>query len=272
MMDPYQILGVAPGASDDEVKKAYRQLARKYHPDANPGDKTAEQKMKEVNAAYDMIINKKVGPQGGYGGANQSYYGRSETGGGSQGGYGQGYGEEDPFFGFGFGPFGTFFYGADDQDHYGQNGSSQSGYDPYGTGGYGSAQGGTYRQSYSTSANSPQMQRIAERVQARDYDGALTLLNAVLLKDRNAKWYYYSALANHGVGNRIQARQDAAKAVQMEPGNGEYQMLYARLQNGSYAYNAAGSQYQRPAASLGSFCFTLCLMNFLCRFFPFCWC
>lgn len=262
MMDPYQILGVSPGASDDEVKKAYRQLARKYHPDANSGDKTAEQKMKDINAAYDLIINKKVGPQGGYGygqgGASQSYYGRSETGGGPQGGYGfgQGYDEEDPFdgFGFGFGPFGFGFYGDDSQER------------SYGN------QGGTYRQSYSTSANNPQMQRIAERVQARDYDGALTLLNAVLLKDRDAKWYYYSALANHGVGNRIQARQDAAKAVQLEPGNGEYQMLYARLQNGSHVYTNAGSQYQRPAASLGSFCFTLCLMNFLCRFFPFCWC
>ena len=64
-MDPYKVLGLSPGASDDEIKKAYRTLARRYHPDANPGDKTAEQKMKEINAAYDMLINHKYDPASG---------------------------------------------------------------------------------------------------------------------------------------------------------------------------------------------------------------
>ena len=56
-MDPYKVLGLDRNATDDEVKIAYRKLAKQYHPDANPGDKNAEQKMKEINAAYDMIIN-----------------------------------------------------------------------------------------------------------------------------------------------------------------------------------------------------------------------
>lgn len=58
-MDPYKVLGLDRNATDDEVKIAYRKLAKQYHPDANPGDKNAEQKMKEINAAYDMIINHK---------------------------------------------------------------------------------------------------------------------------------------------------------------------------------------------------------------------
>lgn len=55
--DPYRVLGLSPGASKDEVTKAYRKLAKKYHPDLNPGDETAAKKMAEVNAAYDSIIN-----------------------------------------------------------------------------------------------------------------------------------------------------------------------------------------------------------------------
>ena len=55
--DPYQVLGVARGASEDEIKQAYRRLAKKYHPDLNPGDAQAAQKMNEINEAYDKIKN-----------------------------------------------------------------------------------------------------------------------------------------------------------------------------------------------------------------------
>ena len=55
--DPYQVLGVARGASEDEIKQAYRRLAKKYHPDLNPGDALAAQKMNEINEAYDKIKN-----------------------------------------------------------------------------------------------------------------------------------------------------------------------------------------------------------------------
>ena len=75
--DPYKVLGVSPDASDEEVKKAYRELAKKYHPDLHPGDKECERKMNEINAAYEQIKNPQTaGPAaGGYG------YGRGGFGG-----------------------------------------------------------------------------------------------------------------------------------------------------------------------------------------------
>ncbi|MDR0859095.1 MAG: J domain-containing protein [Oscillospiraceae bacterium] len=73
MNDPYSTLGVAPGASDDEVKNAYRELAKKYHPDNyrdNPLADLAESKMKEINEAYDTITRER---SGGGGSARSSY-------------------------------------------------------------------------------------------------------------------------------------------------------------------------------------------------------
>lgn len=73
-MDPYKVLGVPPGASEEEVTKAYRKLAKKYHPDLNPGDEQAEKRMMEINEAYDLI--KKGASSGGYssGGYNAGGY------------------------------------------------------------------------------------------------------------------------------------------------------------------------------------------------------
>ncbi len=68
--DPYKVLGVSLDASDEEIKKAYRALAKKYHPDVNPGNKDAERRMNEINAAYDQIKNPQQNPgsSGGFGG------------------------------------------------------------------------------------------------------------------------------------------------------------------------------------------------------------
>ena len=79
MNDPYRVLGVSPDASDEEIKKAYRRLAKKYHPDLHPGDAEAAKKMQEVNAAYEQIKNPEK--------AQQSHQQSGQTGYGSYGGY-----------------------------------------------------------------------------------------------------------------------------------------------------------------------------------------
>lgn len=100
--DPYKILGVSPDASDEDIKKAYRRLAKKYHPDLNPGDAEAARKMQQINAAYEQIKNPEqaTGGQSGYGGYQSGGYGYGGYGGyGSYSGY-SGYGnaqDEDPY-------------------------------------------------------------------------------------------------------------------------------------------------------------------------------
>ena len=87
--DYYEVLGIQKGASDDEIKKAFRKLAIKYHPDKNPGDKEAEEKFKEVNEAYSVLSDKTK---------RQRYdqFGHAGVGGAGAGGAG------NPFEGFNF--------------------------------------------------------------------------------------------------------------------------------------------------------------------------
>src|SRR4051812_18894165 len=94
--DPYKTLGVDRKASDDDIKKAYRKLARKYHPDKNPGDKAAEERFKEVQGAYAILSDAEKRKQydsgggifgGGFPGAGGGF-GGAGGGGGGFGGFG----------------------------------------------------------------------------------------------------------------------------------------------------------------------------------------
>lgn len=239
--DPYQVLGVSSGASDDEVKKAYRALSRKYHPDANvnnPNRAEAEEKFKQVQSAYDDVMRMRSGHGGGYG--QQSGYG-SQSSYGSGYGSGSSYGYRDsrgysrsPFedFGFGFGPFGF---------------------------------GGT-RQTYrDTSSGGPvEFQAARNYINAGHYQEALNCLNRVESGFRVAEWYYLRAIANSGLGNQMNAMEDARTAANLEPNNMEYRSLYQNLQSGRSYYNNMSSEYGRNDLMGSDLCLPLCMMSLCC--------
>lgn len=222
MSDPYKILGVSRDASDDEIKKAYRQLSRKYHPDANinnPNKDKAEEMFKLVQQAYDQIMDqrKNGGSFNGYGGS---------------GGYG-GYGNGGGFGGFeGWGDFGGF----------GQSRTNESQSDAY-------------------------LRAAANYINNRHFTEALNVLSQV--EERSSKWYYYSAIANNGVGNNIIALDHARIALQMEPNNYNYQRLVQTLESGGQWYSSQqetfGGMNVTPCCS--NPCLTCCVLNSLCNCF-----
>ena len=101
MNDPYSVLGITPEATDEEVKQAYRTLARKYHPDNyqnNPLADLAEEKMKEINEAYEASTKMRAGGGGGYQSSSAEYQSRPSGGGSSYNGYQQQRGHSDPIY------------------------------------------------------------------------------------------------------------------------------------------------------------------------------
>ncbi|MCH5199123.1 MAG: DnaJ domain-containing protein [Oscillospiraceae bacterium] len=223
--DPYKVLGVDKNASEEEITKAYRKLAKKYHPDLNPGDETAAQKMSEINAAYDMIKSGNIPSGSAAGGYSGSY---------SAGGYGR--------------PSGSGTYTDPFEEFFRRVYESQQG-------AYRSETGS----SYDNLLNSARIY-----INAKNYQAALNVLNSI--PERNAYWYYLSAVANYGAGNTVRAFEHAKEAYEREPGNSRYASLYQRLAELRSSYSEKSRSYGRPRRFRGNFCLWLCLANLLCDF------
>jgi molecular chaperone DnaJ len=206
MQDPYEVLGVSRDASAEEIKKAYRALSRKYHPDANinnPNKDQAEEKFKQIQQAYKQIMDEKEH------GSSSGTYGSS----GSSYGYGYGY-----------------------------QGRAQGDY-----------------------ANNVELQAAANYINSGHYMEALNVLNRI--SGRNGTWYYLHAIANAGLGNNVNAMEDAQMAVNLEPENLQFQRLLQQLSGNSDWYTHMGGGYDMTECDQGGMmkaCCTCCAINAMC--------
>ncbi len=262
--DPYAVLGISKGASEDEIKKAYRQKAKECHPDLHPEDPDATRKMNDVNEAYDMLMHP------------EKYSGRAQSG---QQAYRQDYGQQSyerqgPYYGgsssSGNDPFGQ-------SDPYGQRGQ----YGPFQGGpgwfgfddlfGFGSSQSTYAEAPREETMDSPEVRQAVQMINTQRYQDAMSVLSGIRSTGRDARWHYLFALAHYGLGNTITALEEIQKAVQLEPGNVLYQRTLQVFRRAGQRYDERSRGFTRTAMDPSRICMTFCLANLLCRF-CFCRC
>ena len=264
-MNPYDVLGVRPDASEDEIKKAYKALSRKYHPDANinnPNKEQAEEKFKQVQQAYSQIMDARKHGANGYGG--------SSYGSGTYGGYGSGYGNSGSYGSGNSGGSGS--YGSNGSGGYNSGGFGDWDFGGFDFGGFGNFGGfgtgyggaGNYGNSSNMSEDEMHMRAAANYINNQHYAEALNVLNTI--SNKTAAWYYYSAIANKGVGNNVQALEHARMASSMEPNNATYRQLVRTFESGGSWYTSRQSSYGgMPTIICSNPLLACCLANLCCN-------
>jgi len=243
MRDPYQVLGVSRNATEEEIKKAYKTLSRKYHPDANinnPNKDKAEEMFKEIQQAYQQVMKERTE---GYRYGSGGYYGNS---GGTSGGYGGGPG--GGYYGGGSSSYGGF---EDFEEFFGSFG---------GFGGFGG-----FNQSATGYEEDNHLRAAGNYIRNGYYKEARTVLDNMPESGRSARWYYYSAIAHAQLGNQVTALEHAKRAQALEPGNRDYSNLVYQFENGGSWYRQRQYTYGQPYSGGSGYCMKLCIANLLCN-------
>ena len=269
--DPYAVLGVPKSASQDEIKKAYRKLAKKYHPDLHPDDKLAAEKMNEINEAYDMLTHPEKYRQWQYQEeARQNTYGGGSYTGYSQSGYRNGtYGSySGARRGAGFGQSGWYKeYEFDFDDLFGFNRRYSRSYK--------SNTDNTNRSSENydfepkaTDKDSKLIRNIINLINSKKYDEAMLDLNQIQHANRDARWHYLYCLALYGRGDIPTALDFITRAVKMENDNLVFRRVYKKISQENqtyYSYSQQAKTYVSPFGRIGRIVIIFILLEFLMR-------
>jgi molecular chaperone DnaJ len=108
------------------------------------------------------------------------------------------------------------------------------------------------------------MQAAMNYMKDGNFAEAYNVLNDIPFSERTGQWYYLSAIANEGMGNRMTAIEQINRAVELEPSNVKFRQYQQYLEFGGVWYTNMGSGYERPYSSFGSFCMTMLLAQALC--------
>ena len=241
--DPYQVLGIARGATADEIKKAYRQKAKECHPDLHPDDPRATEKMNEVNEAYDMLMHP------------EKYQGSAQSSGNPYGQRPQG----NPYGGYG---------GYGGYSSYGSQGGGQTGgwygFDDWF--GFGSARrSSAVPQPEPMAADSADVRAAVQAIRAGMWNSAIMKLAQIPAMNRDARWHYLNALAQYGAGNTMTALEEISRAVQMEPNNSLYRHIMQQYSQAGQAYDQRSQGFNIHAMDPSRWCLRICLLNLLCN-------